>query len=84
MTEKSTDNGQAGAPNGEIEITSAMVVAGVERMRKSVDEFQQSSADAVVVLGILECALSVRLGGRKSFLTPSAKRKIPTDSLQYL
>ncbi len=44
----------------EIEITSEMVVAGVERLRESGDEFDQSSADAVVVLEILETALLAR------------------------
>ena len=75
---------QAGAPEGEIEITSEMVVVGVERLRESVGEFDQSSADAVVVLEILETALSVRPGGHNSFLAPSARRKILTDSLQRL
>ena len=68
----------------EIKITSAMVVAGVKRMRKSLDGVGQLSADAVVVLEILECALAVRRGGAGSSLTPQLKQRILADSLQRL
>ena len=56
-----------------------MVLAGVERMRKSRDEFEQSSADGLVVLEILESALSARPSGTHNFLTKPSKRKILAD-----
>ena len=68
----------------EIEITPAMVVAGVERMRKSRDEGEQSLADFSVVLGILDTALAVQRGGHGSFLTPASRQQILADSLQCL
>ena len=68
----------------EIEITPEMVVAGVERMRKSRDESEQSLADYSVVLGILETALLARPGEHGSSLTPSSRKQILGDSLQGL
>ena len=75
--EMQKQNQDAGGQTGkEIEITPAMVVAGVKRMRKSLGEFEQSSADAVVVLEVLESALVARRDGTGSFLTPSSKQRI--------
>ncbi len=68
----------------EIEITSAMVVAGVERMRKSLGEASLGSGDVVVVLEILETALLARKGGTGNSLRPSSRQRILIDSLQYL
>ena len=68
----------------EVKITSAMVVAGVKQMRKSRDEYDQSSADAVVVLEILETALLARRDGQQNCLTQPSRQKILTDSLQRL
>ena len=79
-----TDSQKESRQGGEIKITSAMVVAGVKQMRKSLDEFEQSSADALVVLEILEKALAARKGAAGSFLTPESKQKILIDSLQHL
>ncbi len=90
------ESGQAGVPIGNLSkeaeqsgtealtITPEMVVAGVERMRKSVCESQQSSADVWVVLEILEDALAVRSVGARNFLTTESKRKILADTRQRL
>ena len=68
----------------EIEITSAMVVAGVKRIRKSLGESSLGSGDAVVVLEVLETALLARKGGAGSSLSPSSRQQILVDSLRYL
>ena len=64
----------------KIEITSEMVVAGVKRLRETLYESEESSADAVVVSEILETALSARRGARRSLLAPPLKQKNLTDS----
>ncbi len=79
--EHKPENGQAGA---EIEITSEMVLAGVERMRKSLGEASLGSGDVVLVLEILESALAARRGGTGSSLTHTSRQRILADSLQHL
>ena len=68
----------------KIEITPEMIVAGVKRLRKSLDESQQSSADAVVVFQILESALACQKGVGGNSLEPSIKQKILARSLRHL
>ena len=56
-------------PEG-VKLTPEMVVAGVRRMRRSADEFEQVSGDVVLVLEILEAGLCGPIGDSKSFLDP--------------
>mgnify|MGYP001618083781 CR=1 FL=1 len=69
---------------GEIEITPAMVVAGVKRIRKSLDEAGLGSAEAVVVLEILETALLAAPNGLRDSLTPETKLEILMRARRYL
>jgi hypothetical protein len=73
-----------GAKKCPIKITASMVVAGTKRMRESLDESQQSSADAWLVLEILETALAARRGGAGNSIAEPLKLKILADSLQRL
>ena len=68
----------------EIEITAEMVLAGVERMRKSFGEDSLGSGDAVVVLEILDSALCARQGGSRNSLSPASRQQILSDTLQRL
>ncbi len=70
-------------PEG-VKLTPEMVVAGVRRMRRSADEFEQVSGDVVLVLEILEASLCGPIGDSKSFLDPSTKQRILAESLRYL
>lgn len=74
---------QAGASD-EVEITPEMIVAGVERMRKSFGEDSLGSGDAVVVLEILDTALRARIGGNRNSLSPASRQQILSDTLQRL
>ena len=67
-----------------VEITPAMVAAGVLRMRESLPEFEQSLADVLVVLEVLDAALRAGPGVRGSSLSSASKEKILADSLQCL
>ena len=77
------DSRRAG-DNRKIEITPAMVSAGVARMRRSLGEYEQSPGDFLVVLEILESALAAQKRGKRNSLTQSSKRKILTDVLRRL
>ena len=68
----------------EIEITSEMVLAGVERMRESFGEGSLGSGDAVVVLDILDISLRARKGGGRNSLSSASRQQILSDTLQCL
>jgi hypothetical protein len=67
-----------------IETTPEMIAAGVRRMRESLDESQQLSADFVVVLEILESALSARAGAHQNFRYSCARHQILAYARGYL
>lgn len=69
---------------GKIEITPAMVAAGVRRIRKSLDEAALGSAEPVVVLEILETALLAAPNGLQNSLTPETKLEILMRTRPYL
>ena len=75
----------ADTASGQVcEITPEMVLAGLKRMRKSLDEFEQGSGDVVLVLEVLEAALSARSGEHGSCIESSKKQKILADTLRCL